>query len=178
MSQFKADKYTTRVYNILLEDFNEGGNGFTRDEIQGKVGKRFKDNQWQSVMKKVRNRVVEELGLMIPRATIEGGFAYKITDDPNELVPGALVNMRTIASNTAQSAREQRFIELRESMLDPTINGPVYEQMKILSESQQLMERSMSLLSSNLRQEMDERKERLRDLRNDGEGTTPKLKVV
>lgn len=178
MSQFKADKYTTRIDNILLEDFNEGGNGFTRDEIQGKVGKRFKDDQWQSVMKKVRNRVVDELGLMIPRATIEGGFAYKITDDPNELIPGALMNMRTIASNTAQAAREQRFIELREGKLDPAINGPVYEQMKILSEGQQLMERSMSLMNHNLRQEMDERRERLRDLRNDSEDATPKLKVV
>lgn len=161
MQNFKADKYTTRVYNILAKDFETGGNGFTRSEIEKKVGKRFKDQQWRAVMKKVRERVSTAFGLVIPRATIEGGWVYKITDDPNELVPGALINMRTIASNTEQSIKDQRFMELREDKLDPTINGPVFEQMKILSESQQLLERSMQIVNANLRRNMDERRDML-----------------
>lgn len=163
MQNFKADKYTTRVYNILVGDFEKGGHGFTRQDIQSRVGKRFKDQQWRSVMKKVRERVSTSLGLVIPRATLEGGWVYKITDDPNELIPGALINMRTIASNTQQSIKDQRFMELREDKLDPYINGPVFEQMKILSESQQLLERSMGIVNENLRRNMDLRNDLLRE---------------
>ena len=167
MQKFKADRHTTKVYNMLLEDFTQGGNGLTRSEMEARLRREFNQAQWSAIMKKVRNRVMESMGLMIPDTGRELGFRYFITDDPNAVIPGMLVKLRSQATNTSKIMREREYIRLRDDSLDKRMNGRVLQHADIIIKMNELVEQSMSLVDENLRDAMDERVEIRKEVTGD-----------
>lgn len=158
MEKFKANRYTTEVYNLLLAAA-ERGEGLTRAEMQQQLRKRFNDNQWAAIMRKVRERVVMDLGLIIPDATKELGHRYYITDDPNHVVPGMLAKLRSQATISSKVVREREFIRFRDDRVNDRRNRRVLEHADILIDMHKLLEKPMQIANENMRDAMDERLE-------------------
>lgn len=158
--KFKTTNYDRAVYNILNEQFVNGWGPMTRREIEGKVGKQFKDHQWSLVMKKVRF-MVEQNGLIVPFATAEGGFSYEITNDPNPVMPGMLQTMQAQSAHRANIAKMRRFIEPREGSLDKRLNGNALEAADAILAGEAALEKMMQVASATFRDILDDRKDRV-----------------
>ena len=158
MKKFQSDNYGNRVYNILNQNFVNGWLPMTRAEIEQRIGRATKDHQWGQAMKFARKKATEN-GLMIPKATAEGGFVYEITDDPNPVMPGLIHSMRQHSGIGHGIEQMRRFVEPRRDSLDMRLNGKVLEAAQILGEQQELMGRMLKLSEEAFVDVMNERKE-------------------
>ena len=159
MKQFKADKLATKIYKTLLEDVSNGGSGLTRHEIQKSIRMNPDNAQWGAAMKKVRLQVETELDLIVPETNSELGYRYMITDDPNMVVPGMLIDARKVATHTKKIAQKQRFVQERENQLDNRLNAGVVKQVGIIVQMQELVEQAAQNTNQQLRDLMDARRE-------------------
>lgn len=160
---FKTNNYDRDVYNILNRDFVEGGEGLTRHEIQQKMRKQFKAHQWGLIMKNVR-AMVRENGLIVPKATAEGGWKYAITNDPNPVFPGLLHSMRQQSGIRAGIHDARKFIALREDSIDNRMNGRVLKAADLILEQEALMEKMLAVVEESFMDVISERKEAIKQM--------------
>ena len=159
-SQHKYD--VADVYNVLNQNCISGGNPMTRWEIQGEIRREFNDAKWSSIMRAVREKVVKN-GMIVPNACLENGYTYQITDDPNAVVPGMLMDLRKQSTIRRKTLRDREFIRKREGQLNSRLNSRVMELADIALGMEELLERNMKITNDSLRDAMDERRESMSD---------------
>lgn len=159
MSKNKTNNYKNhgkRVYQILLDNFQNGLPGMVREDIEAKARKRF-GATWGLVIREARRLALED-DLIIPRATMEGGWVYEVTDDPNKVMPGMLIGIRQTHGMREAAFSDRDFIRRRESELNPNVNGSALELADLALDAEKLVQRATAAVQGQLTEAMATRR--------------------